>query len=117
MSLELDRCELIRTRAYENWLNRGGDHGHDVDDWLAAEQQLNTEPVTHSTQLDVVQEASEESFPASDPPAWSGATGLPTQPTDAKPAAVPPPLLQPKTADRGLAGRSSGAIAGGKKRH
>ncbi|HUA01000.1 MAG TPA: DUF2934 domain-containing protein [Candidatus Aquilonibacter sp.] len=30
----------IRQRAYELFQERGGTHGKDIDDWLAAEQQL-----------------------------------------------------------------------------
>jgi hypothetical protein len=30
----------IARRAYELYLRRGGDHGHDLDDWLQAERQL-----------------------------------------------------------------------------
>ncbi len=30
----------IATRAYEKFLARGGEHGHDVDDWLQAESEL-----------------------------------------------------------------------------
>ncbi len=29
--------------AYANYLNRGSRHGHDVDDWLQAEAQLQEE--------------------------------------------------------------------------
>jgi DUF2934 family protein len=32
--------ELLRQRAYERYLARGGEHGHDLDDWLAVEQEL-----------------------------------------------------------------------------
>ena len=31
---------LIARRAYELFLQRGGGHGHDWDDWLAAEREL-----------------------------------------------------------------------------
>jgi hypothetical protein len=31
---------VIRMRAYELFLQRGGGHGHDQDDWLAAEREL-----------------------------------------------------------------------------
>ena len=32
--------EAIASRAYELFLARGGEHGHDLDDWLQAEQEL-----------------------------------------------------------------------------
>ena len=32
--------EQIAQRAYFRFLERGGTHGHDVDDWLAAERSL-----------------------------------------------------------------------------
>jgi hypothetical protein len=50
--------ERIRKRAYEIYLARGGAPGRELDDWLQAEQEI------------LVDEASEESFPASDPPAY-----------------------------------------------
>jgi hypothetical protein len=33
-------AERIAARAYELYLARGGAHGHDWDDWLAAEREL-----------------------------------------------------------------------------
>jgi hypothetical protein len=30
----------IERRAYEIFLNRGGTHGHDLDDWLQAQRDL-----------------------------------------------------------------------------
>jgi DUF2934 family protein len=30
----------IRRRAYQRYLDRGGDHGTDFEDWLAAEREL-----------------------------------------------------------------------------
>jgi hypothetical protein len=30
----------IRLRAYELYEQRGGEHGHDIDDWLQAELEL-----------------------------------------------------------------------------
>ena len=30
----------VARRAYELFLERGGDHGRDVDDWLKAEREL-----------------------------------------------------------------------------
>src|SRR5262249_9814428 len=32
--------DQIAARAYERYLARGGAHGHDVEDWLAAEAEL-----------------------------------------------------------------------------
>jgi hypothetical protein len=32
--------EAIATRAFELFLERGGQHGHDIDDWLRAEQDV-----------------------------------------------------------------------------
>ena len=34
--------EQIEARAYELFLERGGEDGHDVEDWLAAEKELTT---------------------------------------------------------------------------
>ena len=38
-SLELAE-DLIRVRAYHLYENRGGEDGHDVDDWLQAEAEV-----------------------------------------------------------------------------
>ncbi|MGH9141731.1 MAG: DUF2934 domain-containing protein [Vicinamibacterales bacterium] len=32
--------DAIATYAYERFLARGREHGHDLDDWLAAEQEF-----------------------------------------------------------------------------
>ena len=32
--------EDIRARAYQRYLERGGTHGQDLDDWIEAEQEL-----------------------------------------------------------------------------
>jgi hypothetical protein len=32
--------DAIATWAYERFLSRGGEHGHDLDDWLAAEHEF-----------------------------------------------------------------------------
>jgi DUF2934 family protein len=39
-SLALTREENIRRRAYEIYLDRGGEPGHDLADWLQAERDL-----------------------------------------------------------------------------
>jgi hypothetical protein len=35
--------EMIRRRAYERYLARGGEPGWELDDWLAAERELSEE--------------------------------------------------------------------------
>jgi hypothetical protein len=37
---ELVGRDAVAHRAYELFLARGGQHGHDVEDWLAAEREL-----------------------------------------------------------------------------
>ena len=39
------RDEEIARRAYEIFLTRGGEHGHDVEDWLEAEREISTRAV------------------------------------------------------------------------
>ena len=34
----------IEKRAYEIWLNEGGNHGSDLDHWLQAEKEIVTRP-------------------------------------------------------------------------
>jgi len=34
--------QAIRLRAYELFEQRGKEHGHDLDDWLQAEEELTT---------------------------------------------------------------------------
>ncbi len=53
--------ERIQSRAYQLYLDRGDEPGTEVDDWLRAEAEILSE--------DAIDESSEESFPASDPPA------------------------------------------------
>jgi len=36
--------EDVRMRAYQRYLDRGGDHGADFDDWLKAERDLQQKP-------------------------------------------------------------------------
>lgn len=40
-----DRHEAIARRAYEIYRQRGGDEGHELDDWIQAEAEL--DPYTH----------------------------------------------------------------------
>lgn len=37
--------DTIARRAYEIYLSRGGADGHDIDDWLDAERELQDMPV------------------------------------------------------------------------
>ena len=32
--------DRIRQRAYERYRERGGEHGHDMDDWFEAEREV-----------------------------------------------------------------------------
>ncbi len=67
MKVPLCREEQIRRRAYDLYLRRGKQPGHALDDWLRAEDDV------CAAENRIIDEASEESFPASDPPAYNAA--------------------------------------------
>jgi len=46
--------EQVRARAYQLFLERGGQHGHDTDDWLQAEYELVQLPIQKIAKLDAV---------------------------------------------------------------
>ena len=42
-------AEEITRRAYRLYLERGGEHGRDVEDWVRAEKELIDRPVAESS--------------------------------------------------------------------
>ena len=62
---ELPVEERIGARAYELYIRRGNQSGSELDDWLQAEEEI-----LQAERDARVEEASAESFPASDPPAY-----------------------------------------------
>ena len=44
--------EQVRARAYQIYKQRGGQHGHDIDDWLQAEYELLQLPIGKIAKFD-----------------------------------------------------------------
>jgi hypothetical protein len=56
-SLELTE-EIIRMRAYELFVQRGHEHGHDLEDWLQAESEvMGKKPSVSAHQMEALQSA------------------------------------------------------------
>ena len=47
--------EEIARRAHELYLQRGGEHGKDLEDWLKAEKELSDEPVAQAVKTRAAQ--------------------------------------------------------------
>ena len=64
--------DAVREIAYAKWQAAGAPSGDGVEFWLEAEQEFNHQ--NQECTEEAIDEASEESFPASDPPARGSLT-------------------------------------------
>jgi len=51
MKVDYPTEEAVRARAHQIFLERGGQPGHDMDDWLQAEYELMQLPVSRIAEL------------------------------------------------------------------
>jgi hypothetical protein len=65
--------EKIEQRAYELFLERGAEHGHAMDDWLAAERELGNR--REQIEAEFVQEPPSKTAPKQEYAAAAGRTG------------------------------------------
>ena len=63
--------EEIERRAHELYLRRGGQHGSDIDDWLAAETELTRERQMESESF----ESKSKTATAGGPTSFAGGSG------------------------------------------
>ena len=68
--------DKVRARAYAIWEREGRPDGRADAYWNMAEDELQREERRDRPAYDPVDEASDELFPASDPPAWASGTGI-----------------------------------------
>ncbi len=67
--------ECIRELAYEKYVARGCENGYDLEDWLAAEQEVRSCPAGAKSECSVPEPASKKSRRANQPASEAAAVG------------------------------------------